>query len=81
MGRDMPDDKLAVERQETVPPEMNFYRIEALRAASRVVAGALAGGEGITLHFGECAQLVRDADGATVKLAEYLARWLETGER
>lgn len=32
------DHKTEAVDQETVPPEMSFYRIEALRAASRFIA-------------------------------------------
>ena len=51
-------------------------RIEALRAASRIVAGIAAGGQLPKLH-GEKA----DTKEFSLSLAEQFAEWLETGER
>ena len=45
------------------------FRIEALRAASRIVAGMMAADAALT------------EGGGTVKLAEQFARWLEDGKR
>ena len=63
-------DSLESQRQETHPPEMNFYRIEALRAASRVVAGLYDAKTQYNL-----------ISGGTLIVAEHFAKWLETGER
>ena len=54
----------------------NQNRIEALRAASRIVAGVAAGGQSPMLH-GEAA----DTKEFSLSLAEQFAKWLETGER
>ena len=55
-----------------------LYHIEALRAASRIVAGH---NDGVSLTFESGQKVVRDVDGATLRLAEQFARWLEKGER
>ena len=68
-------DKLEPERCETLPPEMSLYRIEALRAASRIVAGALAGGNPPS------SDMEQATENTTVRLAEQFAKWLEKGER
>lgn len=46
------------------------YRIEALRAASRIVAGSYASDE-----------IYKDDSKAVLDLAEQFVRWLEKGER
>lgn len=57
-----------------------MLRIEALRAAAQVTAGALASGK--PLLGGDPAVLAeRPASEATIKLADQFVRWLETGER
>ena len=53
-------------------------RIEALRAASRVVGGAYSGGKSVVAGENDEQS---SAGGVTISLAEQFARWLETGDR
>ena len=75
-----PEECLDVDLQKEVPVEMNFYRIEALRAASRVVAGIYASDGAETTLDAATGQPV-GAVASTLALAEKFAKWLETGER
>ena len=52
------------------------YRIEVLRAASRIAAGIFAGGQNLEVDGKSVG-----AAPATIDLAEQFARWLEKGER
>ncbi len=54
-----------------IPAPGHEYRIEALRAASRIVAGVHAGGNRAEMK----------SNDAVMGLAEQFARWLEDGER
>ena len=54
-------------------PRDEAIRIEALRAASRVMAGMYAGNFGKTMAGGEVT--------VTLGIAEQFAKWLEAGER
>ena len=51
-------------------------RIEALRAASRVVAGMYADGKDILANNNS----KTTAEAATIQIAEQFAKWLETGD-
>ncbi|MCK5557215.1 MAG: hypothetical protein KAJ01_02480 [Candidatus Hydrogenedentes bacterium] len=66
--------RIEVRRQATHPPKMNLYRIEALRAASRIVAGICVSGSPVF----EDKKLL--ADEVTILIAEQFAKYLETGE-
>ena len=58
------------------PEYTAHYRIEALRAASRITA-ALGSNQVITATSDDLEYI----DSATIRLAEQFDRWLETGER
>ena len=60
----------------TIDPPGQHTRIEALRAASQVVAGALSAGKPLT--FGDDGQFEElPARETTIKLAEQFVAWLE----
>ncbi len=58
-------------------PDSQQIRIEALRAASRVVAGVQAAGNDLTDKDGKPAK----AHTSTLFMVEQFARWIERGER
>ena len=69
-------DALEVKRQGTVPVEMNFYRIEALRAASRIVASTFQDALVSAKEDGTRTEKMNVVD-STIYVAEQFAKYLE----
>ena len=57
------------------------YRIEALRAASRIVAGIFANDAGAVARGHPMLDKCQNLTAATFEIAEQFARWLEDGKR